>query len=419
MGQGKLGPLGVCVGSPGEWVGYQMGWIPVSPHGINPVEPFTDALAMAASGLRLYVAAYNPGFEREAELWSAEIGDEHWVLVGRIPEMRRPEIMVTHGADIWAYAFYIGGVGLDGQAKLVRFHRELGMRVLDLPVEGGSNLSSLLTVGPYLFLSIDRPKEGGGDTGPMIWRTERPEIAAAWSPIAPEISAGRPVIHSIKLGQGRGDEILVGTGRETPGGGGGTGVEVWRGTENGSRWERLMEDGWGDAGVGAVPALQAFRGSSGGSRIYASAMKNTGSTVYKLYPGGRWSAIPYGSGFPAPIRSMAVFERRLFIAEGNRIGEGARLFYTMGGYAWAQDGAFGSLYDFRGTGGEIPIGLHALTPAYGRGPGPSWRRQPFLYMAVQYRGSGVRIWRRALDLWDSLVSSVPGAVSISTPRIPI
>lgn len=113
------------------------------------------------------------------------------------------------------------------------------MRVLDLPVEGGSNLSSLLTVGPYLFASIDRPK-GGGDIGPMVWRTERPEITAAWIPTAPEISAGRPLVHSIKLGQGRGDEILVGTGREMPGGGGGAGVEVWRGTESGSRWERIM-----------------------------------------------------------------------------------------------------------------------------------------------------------------------------------
>lgn len=71
-----------------------MGWIPVSPHGIKSVEPFTDVLAMAASGIRLYVAAYNPGADREAELWSAEIGDEHWVLVDRLPEMRRPEFMV-------------------------------------------------------------------------------------------------------------------------------------------------------------------------------------------------------------------------------------------------------------------------------------------------------------------------------------
>lgn len=55
-------------------------------------------------------------------------------------------------------------------------------------------------------------------------------------------------------------------------------------------------------------------------------------------------------------------------------------------------------YDFSGTGGEIPLGLHALT---------SWRRQPLLYMAVHYRGAGVRIWRRALTRRHQIPFGVP------------
>jgi hypothetical protein len=88
----------------------------------------------------------------------------------------------------------------------------------------------------------------------------------------------------------------------------------------------------------------------------------------------------------------------------------------MTGDAWVQDGGFGRFYDFTGEDGELPIALHALTPAYVRS---GWRRPRFFYMAVQYRGAGVRIWRRALDLWDTLASSIAGAIDLGVPRFPI
>jgi hypothetical protein len=145
--------------------------------------------------------------------------------------------------------------------------------------------------------------------------------------------------------------------------------------------------------------------------MYAGTLNHrAGSTVYKHYPGNRWSAIPYDPE-GAPIRSTATFEGRLFIGEGNN-AKGAKLFYTINGDGWTQDGAFARPYDFSGVGGEVPLAFHALTPVYvstARG------RQGFLYVAVQYVGAGVKIWRRTLDLWDSVMSSLVGASDVGLP----
>ena len=385
---------------------------PVSPHGLNIRERLDDVLAMAVSGETLYAAGYRTGpSAHEAELWRAAIGDERWSLVRRITGMRRPETMAVHGGTDEGGIVYVGGTSIDNSAILVRFHKIHGTQVLALPVRGGRVLISLLTMGPYLFATIDRGALDARDA--TIWRTSRPNDPGAWVRISPEISADRPHIHSIKLGRGRSNEILAGTARATPGGVGdpGTGAEVWRGTEDGSSWERLAANGFGDPNTGAIPALHEFRDIWGGTSIYVSTQNHrAGSTIYKRYSGERSGTVPYDAD-GAPIRSMATFERRLFIAEGNN-PKGARLFYTMSGDRWTQDSAIGRPYDFAGSGGEVPLGLHALTSAYSSTE-ESCRR--FLYLAAQYEGAGVRIWRRTLNLWDSVIDTVIGAWDARLP----
>jgi hypothetical protein len=103
---------------------------------------------------------------------------------------------------------------------------------------------------------------------------------------------------------------------------------------------------------------------------------------------------------------MVVFEGRLFIAEGNNPG-GARLYYPIGGDGWSLDP-----HGFIGEGGELPLALHALTPAY---VSTSAGRHRFLYVVAQYEHAGVKIWRRTLDLWDSVVSSVFEAMRVGFP----
>jgi hypothetical protein len=195
----------------------------------------------------------------------------------------------------------------------------------------------------YLFLTI----------GGRIWRTTRADVGGAWEEIAHEIGRGRRHVHEIVLARGwPAGEMLVGTARENPGGAGvpGTGAEVWRGSDYGSRWEQLAADGFGNPNTGAVPVLAVFRGVWGGVHVYASALNHPdGSTVYKRDASGRWEQMPYGPALlaSAPIRSMASFGGRLFIGEGNN-PSGAGLFYTVSGFGWGRD-----RYDFSGSAGEF------------------------------------------------------------------
>jgi hypothetical protein len=192
----------------------------------------------------------------------------------------------------------VGGTGVDGAARLVCFHKIRGTQTVDLPVTGGGRIASLLSVGRYLFLSIDRAKGDAVDA--TIWKTATPRIPGRWIPVGTEIGRGRRHVHSIKFGIGWGDEILAGTARATPGGMGapGTGAEVWRSADYGSRWEQIAVDGFGNPNTGAVPVLESFRYVWGGIHIYASAMNHPdGSTVYKHQSSGSWNELPYVSGF--------------------------------------------------------------------------------------------------------------------------
>jgi hypothetical protein len=76
---------------------------------------------MAVANNTLFVAGYDRSApEREAELWRATIGEERWTFVGRLPGMYSAETMAVYGTGK-RLALYIGGAGLDGRAKLVRF----------------------------------------------------------------------------------------------------------------------------------------------------------------------------------------------------------------------------------------------------------------------------------------------------------
>src|SRR5262249_4586396 len=185
----------------------------------------------------------------------------------------------------------------------------------------------------------------------------------------------------------------------------GTGAEVWRSDDYGSRWERLAEDGFGRPNTGAVPALAAFRGVWGGVHIYASALNTSlHHTIYNHDASGRWEPMPYASRLPtpAPIRSMASFGGRLFIGEGNSTF-GAGLFYTISGFGWRRDRS-----GLSGSAGEVPLFLHALTPAR--------TDRQFLYVAVEYVSkSGAKIWRRDLDFWDFVLTTLYRALRVVLP----
>jgi hypothetical protein len=99
---------------------------------------------------------------------------------------------------------------------------------------------------------------------------------------------------------------------------------------------------------------------------------------------------------------MASFGGRLFIGEGNN-PSGAGLFYTISGFGWNRDRS-----DFSGSAGEVPLYLHALTPARAG--------RPFLYVAVEYASkSGAKIWRRDLDFWDFVLTTLYRALRVVLP----
>jgi hypothetical protein len=225
-----------------------------------------------------------------------------------IPMLQRPLTMTLHGG-----ALYIGGYNSTDNifhSVLVRVTLDDAADIMVLPLPDlGIGVYSLLSMEAYLFLTIGR----------RIWRTTTPDVGGAWEEIGHEIGHDgigreRAHIHDIVLARGwPAGEILVGTGRDPPGAPGdpGTGAEVWRGSDYGSRWEQLAADGFGNPNTGAVPVLAVFRGFFGGVHVYASAMNHPdGSTVYKRDASGRWEQMPPG---PVPIRSMASFGGRLFI----------------------------------------------------------------------------------------------------------
>jgi hypothetical protein len=369
-----------------------MGWVPVSEHGINPAAPLHTVPAMSVSGSTLYAAGYSS--DSGTELWKAPVADERWTRVASIPTLQRPLTMALHGG-----ALYLGGYDNTLHSMLVRISLDdvPDIRFPALPV-AGIGVRSLLSMESYLFLTI----------GGTIWRTTTPDVVGAWEEIAPEIGRGRRHVHEIVLARGwAAGDILIGTARENPGGTGdrGTGAEVWRSSDYGSRWEQLAVDGFGNPNTGAVPALAVFRGVWGGVHIYASALNHPdGSTVYKHDASGRWEQMPYGPSLPAPapIRSMTSFGGRLFIGEGNN-PLGAGLFYTISGFGWSRDRS-----DFSGSAGEVPLYLHALTPARAG--------RPFLYVAVEYVSkSGAKIWRRDLDFWDFVLTTLYRALRVVLP----
>jgi hypothetical protein len=376
-----------------------MGWVPVSEHGINPAAPLHTVPAMSVVGSTLYAAGHSS--DSGTELWKAAVAAERWTPVVSIPTLHRPSTMVLH-----AGALYIGGRDGTARSMLVRITLDdpPGIRVLPLPV-AGIEVCSLLSMDSYLFLTI----------GGRIWRTTAADVGGAWEEIGSEIGSDmgreRPHVDNIFLARGwTAGEILVGTGRDPPGAPGspGTGAEVWRSNDYGSRWERLAEDGFGRPNTGAVPALAVFRGVWGGVHIYASAMNHPdGNTVYKHDASGRWEPMPYAPPppmlpMPAPIRSMASFGGRLFIGEGNSTF-GAVLFYTISGFGWRRDRS-----GLSGSAGEVPLFLHAVTPARAD--------RQFLYVAVEYVSkSGAKIWRRDLDFRDFVLTMLYRALRVVLP----
>jgi hypothetical protein len=134
-----------------------MGWVPVSPHGINPAAPLHTVRAMSVSGSTLYAAGYSS--DSGTELWKAPVADERWTLVASIPTLQRPLTMALH-----AGALYVGGYDNTLHSMLVRISLAdvPDIRVMPLPA-GGIGVRSLLSMESYLFLTI----------GGRIWRQRR------------------------------------------------------------------------------------------------------------------------------------------------------------------------------------------------------------------------------------------------------
>ena len=222
--------------------------VPVSEHGINATAPLHTVPVMSVSGSTLYAAGYSSSSDSGAELWKATIADEGWTRAASIPMLQRPLSMAVHGG-----ALYIGGYDNTLHSMLVRNTLDDAADVMILPLpDVGIGVRSLLSMENLISSS---PSVGGygGREGRMS--------AGLGRGIAHEIGRGRRHVHEIVLARGwPAGEMLVGTARENPGGAGvpGTGAEVWRGSDYGSRGEQLAADGFGNPNTGAVPYWQCL-----------------------------------------------------------------------------------------------------------------------------------------------------------------
>ena len=302
-----------------------MGWVPVSEHGINATAPLHTVPVMSVSGNTLYAAGYSSSSDFGAELWKASVADEGWTRAASIPMLQRPLSMAVHGG-----ALYIGGYDNTLHSMLVRITLDDAADVMILPLpDVGIGVRSLLSM-EFRSLPHHRWEDMEDDEGRMS--------AGLGRRIAHEIGRGRRHVHEIVLARGwPAGEMLVGTARDNPGGAGvpGTGAEVWRGSDYGSRWEQPAADGFGNPNTGAVPVLAVFRGVWGGVHVYASALNHPdGSTVYKRDASGRWSKCHWSGPAGACADQVDGVLWRPPVHRRSNNPSGAGLLYTVSGFGW-------------------------------------------------------------------------------------
>jgi hypothetical protein len=257
-------------------------------------------------------------------------------------------------------------------------------------------------------------------TGGQVWRS--PD-GRSWTEVTPSWSPDGADVYDTEV---FGSYLYVGTLPLDYAGG-----EIWR--TDGTTWQQVVDDGFGDAHNYAVNALHVFGGA-----LYAATLSDTGSEIWRSTTGNpnTWTQVNQdGFGSPGDFteHTMDVVGGFLYVGLG-RYGV-AELWRTANGTTWVPVFADGlgpnntlvsAMAEF---GGQFYIGLRNLVnggevwrsangldwqPVITGGLGDPHNQRPYgliafdgrLYLAFSNLSAGAEVWQSADGFtWEQVVDA--------------
>ncbi|MBU1167753.1 chitobiase/beta-hexosaminidase C-terminal domain-containing protein, partial [Patescibacteria group bacterium] len=160
-----------------------------------------------------------------------------------------------------------------------------------------------------------------------------------------------------------GSYLYVSLGKEVQNG------ELWR-TQNGTTWQQVGGDGFGDANNKRIGELEAF-----GSYLYASTVNDNGMQMFRSSDGTTWNQVAAGTWDANNDYSNAMLEFNGYLYAGTyNLLTGAELWRTQNGTVWAQ-------VNTDGFGDAAQVDIPALA-----------EYKSYLYVGTERTG-GAELWR--------------------------
>ena len=179
-----------------------------------------------------------------------------------------------------------------------------------------------------------------------------------------------------------GDYLYAATDNSTMGGG--TGGEVWR-TDDGTTWDQVNTDGFGDADNIVAWTMAVFTDT-----LYVGTLNQAnGAEIWRSTDGTTWEQANtdgFGDANNERALFMAVFDGHLYVGTKNS-ATGSEIWRTADGTSWTQANS-------DGFGSAANDGAYALAPFGG-----------YLYAGTRNRSTGGQLWRTADGTaWESVIT---------------
>ncbi|MFV2045234.1 MAG: SMP-30/gluconolactonase/LRE family protein, partial [Anaerolineales bacterium] len=202
------------------------------------------------------------------------------------------------------------------------------------------------------------------DLGGQLWRTD----GSAWEQIAGD-GYGDSNNFAVNALAVFGNDIYAATSNDV------TGTEIWRSTTgNAGDWAQVNVDGFGAAGTGRDVALDVF-----GGKLYVGLSRNGVAELWRSSNGTDWNPMfqnGLGNSDNTSVSSMEVFQGEFYIGMRN---------ITSGGQVWRSSNGSDWTLVFSGGLGNSDNGRPYGLIAHGS----------YLYVVLSNMETGSEVWRSA------------------------
>ncbi|MDH3650798.1 MAG: hypothetical protein OEQ53_14025 [Saprospiraceae bacterium] len=349
-----------------------MAWQKISSPGFG-IESNSGNIGMTLFRNYLYAAISNRSRD-QVELWrthpsyfmSPTFIRGSWRRIDILIRSRRIDAISSHGDRIL--------VG-DNISNLFSYSLRGTKTNLDHGIRLALGISSIRSFRGFAYVVFQgRPFQ--------IWRSDNISAPASWAQVGTNITEddGSTNFSGVFTSDHR--NLFLGTGVESPGGGGL--CQIWR-SPNGSDWEILVSNSFGDTGNGAIPSLHLFN-----SKLYATTVNHSsGGKLYEIDLDAIDSFRQITIDNFAPLRSLVSWRGIFYAGEGNN-PLGAGLFVKRPEMEFSQEPS-GFAQDIDSSSGEelvFPLFLRPListtTPSI----------DTVFVASSEYPSGGAIIWRQ-------------------------